>query len=447
TATVTLLPANFSTIRINSGGGAYTDPQGNTWSADTAFSGGSAQATGSPIPNTNSDPLYQTARYGSLAYSLPVPNGSYLLNLKFADLVASQPGQRLFDATVNGQPVLTDFDVVEQAGGPLRALDFAVPIEVSAGLIDIELLPRFSSPQVNAIEILPTAARSPMGEIVTPMDASPQSDDPSPQPPQAVSATSLGGGRIRLDYEDPNGYEEIGWAFVLLHTRLAQDGGCYVQYNHSRNTLWLMNDAGTAWLGPVSVGSPDVLDNNQCTVEAQGASASASGTTLSLELSGAFKPGFTGTKDFYMYAADTTGLNSGWQARGSFSTSDPQAPEAVSVSPSQGSGASQTFRLVYSDVNGFQEMGWVFALLNSQVNQSAGCYLQYNHTRNTLWLRNDAGAAWLGPVPLGAPGTLSFGDGGWSHYTLYALQKARVFLDVEDVGGVQCTIEGASWPL
>ncbi len=48
---------------------------------------------------------------------------------------------------------------------------------------------------------------------------------------------------------------------------------------------------------------------------------------------------------------------------------------------------------------------------------------------------------------LGAPGILSFEGGGWSHYTLYALEKACIFLDLEEVGGVRWYVEGANWLL
>ncbi len=48
---------------------------------------------------------------------------------------------------------------------------------------------------------------------------------------------------------------------------------------------------------------------------------------------------------------------------------------------------------------------------------------------------------------LGAPGIPGPANRGWSHYTLYALEKACIFLGLEDVGGVSWYREGAQWLL
>ncbi|MCP5120270.1 MAG: hypothetical protein GY953_56460, partial [bacterium] len=69
----------------------------------------------------------------------------------------------------------------------------------------------------------------------------------------------------------------------------------------------------------------------------------------------------------------------------------PAQPVADSVSPSSGGGSSQTFQFTYRDANGYEEMAWVFALFHIEPSQADSCYVQYNHTQNTLWLLNDAG--------------------------------------------------------
>ena len=50
----------FTPILVHAGGGAYTDSLGQTWSADTGFSGGNVYSTTSPINNTPDPTLYQT---------------------------------------------------------------------------------------------------------------------------------------------------------------------------------------------------------------------------------------------------------------------------------------------------------------------------------------------------------------------------------------------------
>ncbi|MGK7895730.1 MAG: malectin domain-containing carbohydrate-binding protein, partial [Xenococcus sp. (in: cyanobacteria)] len=72
-----------SVIRINAGGDAYTDQEGNLWSADQFFTSGKTFQTTSSIAKTTDDPLYQTERWQkNLSYNIPVENGDYQVTLK-----------------------------------------------------------------------------------------------------------------------------------------------------------------------------------------------------------------------------------------------------------------------------------------------------------------------------------------------------------------------------
>jgi hypothetical protein len=53
-------------------------------------------------------------------------------------------------------------------------------------------------------------------------------------------------------------------------------------------------------------------------VDLPSSSSSGAGENLSVSLALTFQGSFTGTKQIYMYAADTTGMASGWQWRGSW---------------------------------------------------------------------------------------------------------------------------------
>jgi hypothetical protein len=135
-AAITLTPAanTFAPIRVNAGGPSYTDGQGQLWAADIAFSGGSTWGTTNQISKTTNPALYQTCRYGdTFSYQFPVPNGTYTVNLKFAEVSMTASGQRLFNVAINGAPVLTNFDVFAQAGGAFIALDRAFPVTVAGG--------------------------------------------------------------------------------------------------------------------------------------------------------------------------------------------------------------------------------------------------------------------------------------------------------------------------
>ncbi|HEY1338209.1 MAG TPA: malectin domain-containing carbohydrate-binding protein, partial [Bryobacteraceae bacterium] len=148
-------------IRVNAGGSSYTDSSGNVWSADTGFSGGLIWSVASAISGTSASSIYQTCRYGQLSYSFNVPDGDYTVNLKFAEVSMTGPGQRVFNVMVNGSTVLSNFDVYAAAGGRLRAIDKAFPVSVTGGMIWIQFLTgSANSPMVNAIEITPGARSS-----------------------------------------------------------------------------------------------------------------------------------------------------------------------------------------------------------------------------------------------------------------------------------------------
>ena len=146
----------FHPIRVNAGGGAYTDPTGNVWSADNGFNTSATYPTGSAIANTTTPTLYQTERYSSstLQYSASVPNGAYTVTLKFAEIYETGAGQRIFNIAINGSTVQTNFDVFAAAGGPNTAVDRSYNVNVTNGQIVVALIPVVSNPKISAIEIV-----------------------------------------------------------------------------------------------------------------------------------------------------------------------------------------------------------------------------------------------------------------------------------------------------
>jgi hypothetical protein len=155
TATVRLQPP-FSPILVHSGGGGYTDSQGQVWNADEDFKGGNTASTAHAISNTSDPTLYQSERYGTFNYIFTVPNGNYTVLLKFAEIFFSLPGQRVFNVAINGAPVLSNFDIVAQAGGPFTALDEAFPVAVSNGTLTIKFTNGTANlPKVSAVAVEP----------------------------------------------------------------------------------------------------------------------------------------------------------------------------------------------------------------------------------------------------------------------------------------------------
>jgi hypothetical protein len=149
-AVINLVPAS---IRVNAGGPAYTDSQGHLWSADTGFTGGSTYSVTSAITGTADPALYRDERYGTFSYQFPVVNGAHTVTLKFAELYFSSAGNRKFNVSINGQTVLTNFDIVAAAGSGLKAIDQQFSVNVTNGQIVIQLTPVVNVPTLNAIEI------------------------------------------------------------------------------------------------------------------------------------------------------------------------------------------------------------------------------------------------------------------------------------------------------
>jgi hypothetical protein len=164
---VTLMPPAAptlpSTIRVDAGGAAYTDPSGQVWSADNGFDSGSSYRSNNAIAGTTTPALYQTEHWNNrmFQYQTNIPNGTYTVNLKFAEIYFTQAGQRVFNVSINGQPVLQNFDIVAQAGAGNKAIDKSFTVTVSAGVIAIQFIPVVENPKINAIEIMPAGGTVP----------------------------------------------------------------------------------------------------------------------------------------------------------------------------------------------------------------------------------------------------------------------------------------------
>ena len=138
--------------------------------------------------------------------------------------------------------------------------------------------------------------------------------------PSAVSVTPGSGGgssqTFSFVYSDPSGYSAISYAEVLINSGNTPANGCQIQYR-APNAVYLANDAGTAWLGPVNVRTISALQNSQCSINPASSSVSGSGKNLTLNLAVSFKPAFAGAKNIYLQANDANG-GSGWQQLGSW---------------------------------------------------------------------------------------------------------------------------------
>jgi hypothetical protein len=238
----------------------------------------------------------------------------------------------------------------------------------------------------------------------------------TPQAPSTVSVTpSSGSGASQtfaFAFSDSNGATDIQSAQMDINASLSAAGACYLYYSRASNQIQLANDGGSFGTA-LTVGTPGTLQNSQCTLDAGASSVTPSGNTLTLNLALSFKPAFAGAKNIYMEAQNAT-LDSGWSLKGSFTTTSgggsggggtPQPPAAVSVTPSSGSGASQTFAFVFSDAIGATDIQSVQLDISAALTAAGACYLYYSRGSNQIQLANDSGS-FGAPLTVGTAGTM-----------------------------------------
>src|SRR5262249_15613698 len=120
-------PAETLITAINVGGQQFTAANGITYLADpgptTGAAASSTYSTSADIIGTNDDPLYNTERWtpgGSFTYEIPVVNGTYRVELNFAEIYTgiTGAGQRIFDMSLENQPLspLQNIDISAQVG-------------------------------------------------------------------------------------------------------------------------------------------------------------------------------------------------------------------------------------------------------------------------------------------------------------------------------------------
>jgi hypothetical protein len=154
--------------KINCGG---SDEDG--FNADANYLGGNAgetkrDAIDTTAPTSGPVAIYQSERWGESVYPFrmkPLSAGhTYTVRLHFAETTFNAIGARKFNVEINGNRVLSDFDVFQEAGGKDKALVKEFPDITSNG--DGEILIKFDNgstdnPEVNAIEISPANSRIP----------------------------------------------------------------------------------------------------------------------------------------------------------------------------------------------------------------------------------------------------------------------------------------------
>ncbi|MFD3539054.1 S8 family serine peptidase [Streptomyces sp. NPDC058662] len=146
-------------------GSAYagTDALGDSWSPDRKYTAGSygyqgnasAQATGRTIAGTDDQRLFRNAREGMYEYRFDnVPNGTYTVELGFAELSSTKPNKRVFDVLAEGTQVLPSLDISLEAG-TYTALTRTYTVTVTDGVLNVRFVTHsgFGKPLLNTLRV------------------------------------------------------------------------------------------------------------------------------------------------------------------------------------------------------------------------------------------------------------------------------------------------------
>ena len=236
---------------------------------------------------------------------------------------------------------------------------------------------------------------------------------PPNQTPAVISVTPDGASGKSKTFtsigRDMDGATDIQSLEFLVNTSITAANSVYVMYRRDLNIVYLRNDANTSWTHG-KLGSSTVLSNSQCSINLASVTRVASGVNLTMNLPVTFKSAFAGTKKIYIQAKDSIGQRSGWRHKSTFEILANSKPTATSITPSSGSGHTQTFVAKYSDADGVTNLKSGELLINDDINGANSVYLFYRRDLNRLYLKNDANSSWMAGVP-GGGGSLSNSQG------------------------------------
>jgi hypothetical protein len=231
--------------------------------------------------------------------------------------------------------------------------------------------------------------------------------------PGVVSLTPASGSGLAqmfgFVFSDPYGFADLSVVQAHFGTQLVSGGVCYAQYTRATNTIQLVNDSGGGFAGSATLGSAGTISNGQCTLDTGASTASGSGNNLTVNLSLTFKGPFAGAKTISMSATNNASVFSGWQSMGTWTVpaGGSLPPANVGVTPSSGSGSSQTFSFTFTDPAGFADINWTQMHFQTTLTGQNACYVQYTRASNALQLWNDAGSNYVGSAAPGVAGTLN----------------------------------------
>ncbi|MEV6676902.1 S8 family serine peptidase [Streptomyces erythrochromogenes] len=151
-------------VALDAGSGyGTTDALGDAWSPDRKYTAGSygyqgngtVKSTGRTIAGTDEQRLFRNAREGMYEYRFDnVPNGTYTVELGFAELSSTKPNKRVFDVLAEGTQVLPSLDIALEAG-TYKALTRTYTVTVTDGVLNVRFVTHsgFGKPLLNTLRV------------------------------------------------------------------------------------------------------------------------------------------------------------------------------------------------------------------------------------------------------------------------------------------------------
>ncbi len=263
--TATAPVAGTAVLRLNVGGPTVTTG-GKTWLADRDVTGGQPNTMGrtADITGTTDDVLYRSERWGTFAYSLPVPAASdYVVRLHFVEYHHTAAGRRVFSVNLEGGTVeLPDYDIFREVGG-MRASVKSYVVGVRDGRLDIGATATVDNAKLSAIEVLRstqttapapiTAPTAPQGPIAS-LDAAAGSGTLAWTAPSSTGGSAITGYRVSRDGTDAAGTAES--STVLPATARSFTFGTLISGQTYRLSVQALNAVGASPSASVPLSIP-----------------------------------------------------------------------------------------------------------------------------------------------------------------------------------------------
>jgi sucrose-6-phosphate hydrolase SacC (GH32 family) len=139
---------------VNAGGDVYTTGGGTTFRYDRFSDSGGTFSVSDPIARSRDDQLYRTERVADpLRYDVDVGDGVYDVVLHFAETYYTASGDRVFDAVVQGNVVLSGFDIYDEVGHDAAIRKPVEGVVVDGGDLTIECPASVDAGKLSGIEV------------------------------------------------------------------------------------------------------------------------------------------------------------------------------------------------------------------------------------------------------------------------------------------------------